>query len=126
MSFVRLALIFLGLWLLAGCHLQPRYKMGLKAVHPSLTAGFVPPPATWEECTGIDKRVVGWTATGVVLGVLGGGAGVTTAFFDDTTPRYVTGTISVVFGAMTALASYLSVASSKKYADRCTDNQGGR
>ena len=108
------------LLLAAGCHLQPRSRPGLMAPR------FQPPPATWEECTGIDKRVVGWTATGVVLGVLGGGSGVTTAFFDESTPRYVTGTISVVFGATAALAGYLSSVNSKKYADRCTTNDGGQ
>jgi len=61
----------------------------------------------------------------VVLGVLGGGSGVTTAFFDDSTPRYVTGSISIVFGAMGALSGYLSSHYSKKYANRCTDNSGG-
>lgn len=111
--------------LLGGCrHLQPRTCLTRRPAN--MTLSFVPPPATWAECTGYDKRVVGWTATGVVLGVLGGGSGVTTAFFDQNTPRYITGSISVVFGAMTALSSYMATAASKKYADRCTQNEGGR
>ena len=118
---MKLALALLLLFLLlAGCHLQPRVRPGLMAPR------FQPPPATWEECTSIDKRVVGWTATGVVLGVLGGSSGVTTAFFDESTPRYITGTISVVFGATAALAGYLSSVNSKKYTDRCVENTGGQ
>lgn len=107
---------------MSGCHLQPRFRPGLKLTAPR----FQPPPATWEECKSYDRSVVGWTATGVVLGVLGGGSGVTTAFFDDKTPKYITGTISVVFGAMTALSSYMATAASKRYTDRCTQNEGGQ
>lgn len=116
-GFVLVLLVVLG-----GCHLQPRTRhvreFGLEEYHP--------PPATWAECSKYDRDVVGWTATGVVLGVLGGGSGVTTAFFDQNTPRYITGSISVTFGALTALASYLGSTASKKYADRCTQNEGGR
>lgn len=110
---------WLFLVLLAGCHLQPppRYRS---------TTSFTPPPATWEECKRLDRDVVGWTASGVVFGVLGGGSGITTAFFDDKTPRYVTGGVSVTLGAVTALASYLATVSAKKYADRCTVNTGGK
>lgn len=109
-----------ALTLLTGCHLQPRYQ-GLLAS----PGGLQPPPATWAECTRLDRDVVGWSATGVVVGVLGGGSGITTAFFDAKTPRYITGGISVTLGALSALSGYMVARSTKKYAERCTVNTGG-
>lgn len=110
--------------LLAGCHLQPSVRPAPRPEYLKYT--FQPPPATWEECVARNRAAVGWTATGVVLGVLGGSSGVSASFFNDNTPRYVTGAISLGLGALTALAGFMASYSAKAYAERCTVNTGGK
>lgn len=77
------------------------------------------------ECDRLDNRVLGWTATSIVLGVAGGGSGVT-AMFTESTPRYVTGGIGVGMAALTALSAYMSTQYAQRYARRCTVNLGGK
>lgn len=112
--------------LLAGCHLQPKFRPGLKAVNPMIVAAVQPPSLSWEECSKIDRNVIGWTATSVVLGVLGGSSGGLAASFSESTPRYITGSISAVLSVVGALGGFLGSVYSKQYATRCTTNTGGK
>lgn len=81
--------------------------------------------AQQDECDSLDGKVLGWTATAVVAGVLGGGGGVT-SLFTESTPRYAVGGVGVGLAAVTALASYLSTQYSARYSHRCTVNTGGK
>lgn len=77
------------------------------------------------ECDSLDNKVLGWTATTIVAGVLGGGGGVTSILTNDT-PRYVVGGLGVGLAAVSALSAYLSTQYSSRYSHRCTVNTGGR
>lgn len=77
------------------------------------------------ECDSLDNKVLGWTATVVVAGVLSGGSGVT-SLFTEQVPRYVVGGVGVVLAAVSALSAYLSTQFAQRYARRCTVNTGGR
>jgi hypothetical protein len=117
-------LLLFSALLLVGCHLQPSVRPGLKAGVYSL-GGPQSPPATWEECSKIDTKVLAWSIVAAVSGALGGSSGVATAFSDGT-PKYVTGSVSAGLGAFAAVAGLLSPYYAKKYAQRCTENTGGR
>lgn len=77
------------------------------------------------ECDKLDNEVTGFTAATVVIGVLGGGSGLTSVF-TDSTPRYATAGTSVGLAAFSALFAYLSTSFAQKYARRCAVNAGGR
>lgn len=117
MKYLSLVVIFL-----CSCHLQPRFRTGLKI---SL-GGPQPPPMTWEECKIIDRNALGWTATAVVFGILGGSSGGLTSAFDETTSRYITGSIAVGLSVIGALGGFLGSVYSKRYAEKCTSNTGGK
>jgi hypothetical protein len=76
-------------------------------------------------CDALDNKVIGFTATAVTLGVLGGGSGLT-SIFTENTPRYAIGGVGVGLAALTALFSYLSTQFASKYARQCAVNVGGR
>lgn len=103
----------------------------MRTMHPMMkvTAETVPiPPVTYtaQQCISLDNKQIGWTATAAAFGVLSGGSGLTTAFFSDSTPRYITGSISVLMAVGIVVSGYLSKAYGKEYADNCTVNVGGR
>lgn len=79
---------------------------------------------TQAQCDSLDAKVTGLTATSIVVGVLGGGSGVT-SIFTESTPRYVVGGVGVALSTLTALTSYLTVHYAQLYARRCTVNAGG-
>jgi hypothetical protein len=79
---------------------------------------------TQDQCDSLDAKVTGFTATSIVVGVLGGGSGVT-SIFTESTPRYVVGGVGVGLAAMSALTAYLTVHYSQEYAHKCTANVGG-
>lgn len=81
--------------------------------------------AEQQECDSLDNKVLGWTATTIVAGVLGGSGGVT-SLLTDSTPRWVTGGIGVGLSALSALSAYLATQYSARYSHRCTVNTGGR
>jgi hypothetical protein len=76
------------------------------------------------ECDAIDARVTAFTASSIVVGVLGGGSGVS-SLFTEATPRYVVGGVGVGLAAMSALTAYLTVHYAQLYARRCAVNTGG-
>lgn len=104
--------------LLAGCHLQPR-TFGLRGTAPAVTY-------TREECAVLDRNQLGWSVSAVIFGVLGGGSGGLTAVVPDDTPKYVVGSLSLVFGIFAGVSTLLAPAYAKRYADGCTVNTGGK
>lgn len=80
--------------------------------------------STQEECDSLDARATGWTASSVVVGVLGGGSGAA-SLFTDSTPRYVVGGVGVGLSAVSALSAYMSVHTAQQYARKCSVNTGG-
>jgi hypothetical protein len=106
--------------LLAGCvHLSPQHPKGPMIASPASLSDRI-------ACDRLDNFQIGWTATSVVAGVLGGGGGITTAVLDEHVPRYVTGSFSVFLSASAALAAYMSTTYTKKYTEQCTINTGGK
>jgi Zn-dependent alcohol dehydrogenase len=81
--------------------------------------------AEQSECDSLDNKVMGWTATTIVAGVLGGAGGVT-SLLTDNTPRTVTGSVGVGLAAISALSAYLSTQYAQRYSHRCTVNTGGK
>lgn len=85
-------------------------------------------PSLEEEkvCNSLDAKTTGWTATAVVAGVLGGGAGITTTVLDDKTPRWAVGSVTVTLSAVSALSIFLSTHFGQRYAQKCSINLGGK
>lgn len=118
MRFLVLASAFL-----LACHLQP--------AAPKIRAEFNGyklsrmPPATWQECSAIDRNQVGWAATAAASAGLGGAVSGLHAVFDTDTAKYVLSASGAVFGVLAATSAFLASHYAKRYSDRCTDNQGG-
>ena len=70
------------------------------------------------ECVALDNKNLGWMATSVVAGVLGGGSGVT-SLLTDNTPRYVVSSVGIGLSALAALSSFLSTQYAARYTRQC-------
>lgn len=126
-------LLILVLWLVGCARFKP-----INVNHPehlqkmAAKLGVEPGKLNWPslgdqyECDRLDGAATGWTATSVVAGVLGGGAGITTTILDQQTPRWATGSVTVGLAAISALSGYLSTHYAARYTQRCTLNTGGR
>lgn len=85
-----------------------------------------PTPEEIEEqkiCDKMDNKQIAWTGTSIAFGVLAGAGGLTTAVFDDKTPRWAIGSVSLLLAVGMAVTSYVSKVETKRYSDRCTQGK---
>ena len=120
-------LLALAIPFLLACRLQPAQPRPKSSVVILKMAAspFAIPPATWEECSGIDRNQVGWAAAGAASGGLGAASAGLTAAFDSNTAKYVLSATGAAFGVLATVSSFLASHYAKRYAQRCTDNTGG-
>lgn len=102
---------------LTGCvHLQPKEKR-YRGVGVA---------ATQAQCTTYDNHIVSYTLTAVVAGAVGGGVGALSPTIDNKIAQYSLGGGVVLLTGLGAAMTYLATVTSKRYADECTVNQGGK
>lgn len=105
-----LLLVALTLFL-SGCSLRQRNAVGVTALLPFAT------------CAKLDNDVVGLTAASIGIGVLAGGAGLSSVL-TDSTPRIIVGGTGVALAVGSGVLTYLSSTYAQRYARGCTTPSG--
>jgi len=77
---------------------------------------------TWTDadCKKLHNRTVAYTAVTAALAALSGTGGITTAALDDSTPRWVTGSVSAGLGALSAVFATLLKFAEDDFSSGCT------
>lgn len=103
---------------LAGCSLRGRNLPARTAVSVAYD------PALEAQCAKMNRRVMGFTATAIGLGVAGAATGLPSLFTSNTS-RYATAGTSIGVAIASAVFTYLSNAEAAAYAKTCTAGTTG-